>query len=136
MAEPRSKKAKLAHLGRNAHITASGMKHLLDQLREEDGLPIACSKDSVRRARQEIVFQETSFGPLLQSVSVVDKHGKSLDLHIHHPFGFLEAASRASILYRDLLVRTLNASNNTLGIIVYSDEVTPGQQLLSRNTRK
>eukprot|EP00959_Pyramimonas_sp_CCMP1952_P059327 1238994-Pyramimonas_sp.AAC.1 len=132
------KRRRLAHLGRDAHVSASGLEHLLRQLRDEGGvIPAAFSSSSQRRARQSVAFQSTTFGKLIQQRSVPSKTvGKPVQLFFQHPFAFLEAACKTCAEFRAILTRVLDDSNNRVSICLYTDEITPGQALQPHNTRK
>eukprot|EP00959_Pyramimonas_sp_CCMP1952_P114427 2392546-Pyramimonas_sp.AAC.1 len=134
-----AKRIKLAHLGRDAHVSASGLEHLLKQLRDDGGLlPAAFSSSSQRRARQSIAYQSTTFGSLIQRRSAPSKklNAPPVELYFQRPFAFLEAACQVSEEFRSALVRALGASNNHASIVLYTDEITPGQALQPHNTRK
>eukprot|EP00959_Pyramimonas_sp_CCMP1952_P323179 6762718-Pyramimonas_sp.AAC.1 len=112
------------------------MAKLLEQVRLH-GLPDAFSRSTQQRARQSLAFQSTSFGPLLQKTEVpIDDNGGSVDIWVQHPLGFLEAACAESDSFRTFLQSVLNESSNKISILIYSDEVTPGNPLSDNNKRR
>eukprot|EP00959_Pyramimonas_sp_CCMP1952_P311256 6514017-Pyramimonas_sp.AAC.1 len=56
--QPQRKKGKLSELGRESHVTQSGLSKLLKQLHSED-LPDAFSRYSIKVDREKIAFQPT-----------------------------------------------------------------------------
>ena len=82
------KRAALSGLGRNAHVTMSGMAHLIQDLRAAGGLPPAASRTSMRRARNDIASIEAPFGALLQDVSCPAASGEVV-FHTQAPMAML-----------------------------------------------
>ena len=86
-----AKRARLAQLGRNAHVSASGLEHILRQIREDGGvIPTAFSTSTQRRARQAIAFQSTTFGSLIQrrSAPSATDGEPDVELFFQRPFAF------------------------------------------------
>ncbi len=91
---------------------------------------------SQRRARQQIAYQSTSHGTLIQHKTVPREDGGESTFYFQHPWAFLEAACAVSTNFTRLLQSTLDRSSNVLSIAIYTDEISPGQQLTSHNPRK
>eukprot|EP00959_Pyramimonas_sp_CCMP1952_P426976 8942554-Pyramimonas_sp.AAC.1 len=136
---PPTKKLKLSDLGRRSHVTGAALSDILRDLQEHD-LPEAYSTFSIRKARQDIVYQHTDFGPVIQPLQVHGVSDKSYidaaGLWIQHPWAFLQAACKSSEHFRSLFVDMLNRNNNTVRLVMYSDEVTSGNVLSSHQFRR
>ena len=130
-----NKRIKLAHLGRDSYISSSALSKLLHELSTQE-LPDAYSTFTIGAAIKQVVYQETSFGPLVQDFEIPVPGQEPVRVYIQHPLGFLEVASKTSAEFKDLLSRTLDASRDRLNLVLYSDEVTPGNQLSTANFRR
>eukprot|EP00959_Pyramimonas_sp_CCMP1952_P230401 4816892-Pyramimonas_sp.AAC.1 len=135
MSEPPRRKARLTELGRESHVTQNALSKLLKQLHDED-LPDAFSRKAISSDKQRIAFQQTSFGASTQKVTVSDKHGNPVEIWYQHPFAFLECACKTSADFKQLFIDSLARSGNKLQLLVYTDEVTPGNPPGDRNSRK
>ena len=129
------KKPKVIEFGRYSHVTNAALAKVLRDVREL-GIPDAVSEGTRRRQRAEICAQRTSFGPLVSEMSVRTESGGDIHVPVQHPLAFLEVATRRSTEFRKLMANTLARSGNMIRIILYTDDVTPGQQLNSKNFRK
>ena len=123
------KRQRLSDFGRVSHVTARGLAAVLRQIQEE-GLPDAVSRSSVARHRREDVQRQTDFGDLLQEVPVVLKSGGEGTVWVQHPLAML-----ATVASEFPEIAALMASMAMLEIVLYSDEITPGQQIKG-NDRK
>jgi hypothetical protein len=135
MAEPPNKRARLTDLGRDSHLTNSALAAVLRQVRD-DGMPEAFSETTQRRHRRQVAETSTIFGPILQTVSVKGTSRQSLQIHVQHPLAMLAATVEKSTRFRELLRATLQQHNNRISICLYSDEITPGNVLATRNDRQ
>ncbi len=64
-----SKKPRLLSFGRRSHVSHQAMARLFKQV-EDEGLPGCFSASAQARHKDRVALQQTSFGPLLQKVSV------------------------------------------------------------------
>eukprot|EP00959_Pyramimonas_sp_CCMP1952_P463390 9484848-Pyramimonas_sp.AAC.1 len=137
--EPRTKRARLLDLGKKSHITGTALATLLRQLAEEE-IPEHFSRKTQQRQKEAIVFQETSFGRLLQCEKIDGETDAGrpcqINLWVQHPFAFLEVAAKRSISFARFLAATWEASSNEMSLVFYTDEVTPGNPLAESNERK
>ena len=98
-------------------------------------------RNSFRHARD---FQnkkvQTKFGPLLQFVTARTERGGELKIPISHPFALLvtavEQAKEFSMLLHDLLLEKPSTTENPWQLLLYGDEVTPGNPLATNKKRK
>ena len=126
---PPPKKPKLSDFARVSHVTASGLSGVLQQVKDQ-GLPGALSATSVRRHTRDAVFKRTDFGDLLQEIPVVGLGGARKTMWVQHPLALLAVLAEG---YPD--IAAILTGSEELRVIIYSDEVTPGQQILG-NDRK
>ena len=78
----------------------------------------------MRRSIARVANLETPFGKLIQTIEMPKTEGKGIfKLPIQHPLAFLYIAARESPSFLGLLDRM---REDLLGVILYSDEVTPG----------
>ena len=123
------KRQRLSDFGRVSHVTARGLAGVLRQVQEE-GVPDAVSRGNVLRHRREAVQRHTDFGDLLQEVPVLLKSGREGTVWVQHPLAML-----ATVASEFPEIAVLLATTSTLDIVLYSDEITPGQQIKG-NDRK
>ena len=72
----------------------------------------------------------TPFGPLLQEMEIPLDTGRPMKLLYAHPFALLHIMCQRSHTFFELLRRSIaQSSHNSLGVILYSDETTIGNQL-------
>eukprot|EP00959_Pyramimonas_sp_CCMP1952_P474958 9503939-Pyramimonas_sp.AAC.2 len=132
---PDTKKIRITDYGQEAHVSASALSHLLEQVRRY-GLPEHSSRATLQRARHKEAQRSTSFGPLLVKQTFPSSCGGSVDLWFQHPLGWLEVACRESVSFGRLLRQTLDAHGNKLSVIACTDEITPGNPLAEKNQRR
>ena len=94
----------------------------------------------LRSARDDVMHEPTRFGPILQEMKLVTTSGGVKHVPVAHPFASLwtaltESASFAT-LFRSRLQINPSTPENLWNIILYSDEVTPGDPLAHDNKRK
>ena len=118
-----TKRPRLSDFGRVSHVTARALAQILRQVREQ-GLPEAVSTSSIRRQRREDVRRETDFGDLLQEVLAVLASGGEGSMWVQHPLAML-----ATVAAEFAEIAELIADMRELHIVMYSDEITPSQQI-------
>jgi hypothetical protein len=132
----------LAGLGRRKFVSVRGLADVLKDI-SEHGMPDSISRSSIKRARDS-AFEEdelSSYGAIIQSIDIgINNDGK--------PCTFWYADARATLytmirecpkleaFVRQKLVEHPSTPDNPWGLIVYSDEISPGNQLLHHNPRK
>ena len=131
----------LARLGRRSYVSHSALAQILEEFKSLDSLPEACSRASIKRARQEEIRVETSVGPLFRKLDVRDAgSGKIEELEYIHPVALLVVVSRCCPSFGRFLSARLVSSPSTpqshWRIVFYSDEVLPGNQRKHDNKRK
>ena len=133
--------SRLVDIGRRKYVSTAGLADVLKDIRDK-GMPTAISRSSIKRARDsEFDDCVTPYGPILKSKVIGDdKSGK--------PCTFWLADSRATMYYLlsespklgDFIREKLREHPCSIikpwSLIIYNDEIAPGDQLLHHNRRK
>ncbi len=137
-----AKRAKLMRVERLRrrlpHMSASAFAQTLKELHDDPIDPV--TRQDVARARDLVLEQGTPYGPILKELEMELKSGRKDNIWVCCPFAFLYTVSITCIGWANLLRRTLVAHPPSFDapwrMIVYSDEVVPGNQLSFHNLRK
>ena len=124
-----SKRAKLNEYISGSKTTARGMEKVLRRIKEI-GLPDSTSRHSIARARQDVVYNATEFGPLIQPMKLTKKAGGEITVFVQHPLALLSAIFHAGYALAEVLL-----AMEVLEVVFYSDEVHPGDAIKG-NDRK
>lgn len=127
-------------MGLQSYVSNAGLSSVLKHIRE-NGLPDADSRRSIKRARQSRANIETSYGPLIRSHTfALCEPAATLELNYVHPAAALSNAVCSSDTFAEFMFSRLESCPSTQdqhwGIVVYTDEVSPGNQLKGDNKRK
>ena len=134
MADRASKLRRIEKLRRNLpHVTASALSALLEAIASEP-IDDTYSRRDIREARDEVITQDTPYGSLFTTVSLPAINGCNMEFDVINPFAmlhtcFLTCAGMRALMKRALLVQPWR-------LVMYCDEVTPGNQLAPDNLRK
>ena len=110
----------------------------------KNGLPELQGRQNFREARDHVMKSETPYGSILQDITVVDKTDTKQTIPIADPFAslwyFVKECSKHNTGFNRILKQKLLEQPPTIdkpwSIIMYSDEVTPGNVLAVMNNRK
>ena len=113
----------------------------LKQIHANPELLNACSRQSIKRAIVDAVHVDTDFGKLIRYVDIPFEDGSGHhSLVFIHPTSMLSTCAKRLPAYRELLTHQLLLNRNNHAspwhIVIYNDEVSPGNQLLSINERQ
>ena len=121
------------------HVTARALDAILDAVKKQ-GLPELIDRDAMREARNLESMSAGPFGPILQYITLIDIHDQPRQLPIAHPFALLWSSLESSAHLRKFLEERLaekpSTPDNPWHLILYSDEVTPGNAMSPMNKRK
>ena len=99
---------------------------------KKNGIPDCHSRSSVGRATALSLERHDVYGPLLQEHHLVTTEGGACTVLFTNLFSYM-AALYGTASYRELLQRTASQQpssfDNPWGLIVYSDEIVPGNPL-------
>ena len=122
------------------HVSANALASIATAIAEEgapDGLQ---NKNELRAARDSICKKTGPYGPILDHASVSGKEGGMIRIVLANPCAMLYAALDKSAnmraLFQDRLAVQPCSLERPWSIILYSDEVTPGNPLAVDNKRK
>ena len=126
----------LSLLAKGSCISQVALANVLESIREDPSvLEEGTSRTSVKRSRDDSLG-DTPFGPPIQKMRLVMDDGTSKDINYLHPLATLHYFLESSIPFRDFFHSRLDSHPGCWNIIMYGDEVTPGQTLKKRNSRK
>eukprot|EP00971_Amphidinium_carterae_P325170 6455300-Amphidinium_carterae.2 len=134
-----SKRARLLDLrSRLPHISQSALEAVLKEA-SKHALPKA-TRSEIRGSRDEHCRQVTPYGAIHQCIELPRSSGSMLRLEVQSPFAMFYYLCLHSKTYGDLVKRAHAKSPSSVGrpwtFILYSDEVSPGNQLAPDNVRK
>ena len=123
------------------HCSSSALGKILGAVKDH-GLPTdgSLNRDLFRNARDEQCNELTPFGPMLQQISLIGKDGAALQMHVAHPAAVLWKAVKECKPFRAFLLLMLqknpSSPDSPWHLLLYSDEVVPGNPLACLNRRK
>ena len=127
------------------HATATAFSALVKEIATNPDIPldIARNRDFIREARDNIANAHTHYGPILIEVPLIPASDDATEpptMHIAHPHAMLWYATYNlhgwQQLFFDRLQRYPSTEAQPWKMILYSDEVTPGDPLGPISTRK
>jgi hypothetical protein len=133
--------SRLANIGRRKYISVSGLADVLKDIRH-NGMPSSISRSSIKRARdQEFDEYDTSYGTLIKQVTAgTDDDGNPCTFWFADPRACLHymitQSPKLAAFFQEKLAANPCSINNPWSIVVYNDEITPGDQLQHHNARK
>ena len=138
--ERKAKLQKLNHFRRKLpYISANGLAAVLAAVKDE-GMPEVTDRDSMRAARDLQNKTSGPYGPILQHVTVISKEGGEVHILIAHPFALLHVCMLSSEGMQNFVTKVVlqkpSSPEQPWRLLLYSDEVTPGNVMASINRRK
>ena len=139
--QPAGQRARgLASLGRGKYVSDSGLATILSNIRVLYDVPLpASSRQSIKRSRQEELTAHPSTGELIRDVELTVA-GKEHVVSIIHPISLLNHLCSSSPPFARYMKTALQkypcTPSSPWNIILYSDEVLPGNNLKHDNKRK
>ena len=93
-------------------------------------------RDHLRRAVERHAYAETPCGKVVQTI-LIEVDGKRVPWEIIHPMAYIYHLSRLCSDFADIMHTAIaNARNQCLRMILYGDELTPGNPLRVDNGRQ
>ena len=138
--ERNAKLQKLNHFRRKLpYISANGLAAVLAAVKDE-GMPEVTHRDAMRAARDLQNKSTGPYGPILQHVTVISKEGGEVHIPIAHPFALLHKCMLSSEGMQNFITKVVlqkpSSPEQPWRLLLYSDEVTPGNVMASINRRK
>ena len=138
------KRQRLAHLERFRrrvpYVSQSALSAVLQEAKTS-GIPDLSNRKYISEARNAALDMSTPYGKLQQSIDATPRppHARQ-QLQVVHPLALLHVLLATCVAFSDFVERTHDANPSSAdkpwNLCLYSDEVTPGNQLLIDNKRK
>ena len=97
-------------------------------------------RNMLREGRDAVCFEMTPYGPIHQEVSVQLTDNTFKQIEFQDPAAMLYKVCSTSMSFSLMLLRALdkhpNSQDQPWSLILYTDEVSPGNQMLQLNARK
>ena len=129
------KRRRLTDIAGKKYVTARALAEILKNV-ADDGLPDTMSASSVARRRQAICYKKTPYGPVIFTRKLPLRNGGVATVQFQQPYAMLHALLESSLEFRRLFTKVCEANDFHLGVVLYTDEVTPGNALSPANKRK
>lgn len=122
------------------HVSASALSAVLDEARRS-GIPETHSRWDFGQASTYELLEHTPHGPILDKLELKSAGAHStIVLPVVNPHAFLHSACQKGGSFRDLLAQRLSSTaaspETPWRLVMYSDEVVPGNALSHDNKRK
>jgi hypothetical protein len=126
--------ARLSEFGLHSYVSQRGLADVLRKIKDQ-GLPQHTSRIAIKRSREASVNVDTAYGPMLKSFLCQDQVVQYID-----PAAFLSHACSSCPCYAQRMNTTFAAHPSSWQqpwrLVLYLDEISPGNQLKSDNRRK
>lgn len=122
------------------HVTAAALSAIVRKIAQE-GVPDVLDRNAMREARDfENLMEYTPYGPVIQKLELAGIDGLPTVLHYANPFAQLWMAIKRSKSFSKFFQSCLEANppspEKPWSLVLYTDEVTPGNPLSNANKRK
>ena len=121
------------------HISASALSAVLAEV-ERSGIPEVHARADFYRATAQALAESTPYGPLLHDLTLQGKSGGVIRIPALNPPALLHVAYSKgggfSVMLQQRLAQHPSTPENPWRIILYTDEVVPGNALSHDNRRK
>lgn len=113
--------------------TKTALMKTLVSLSEKGLLNVDVTKTEMKKAAEHHANQETPYGKVVQRVEINSPRLKYLD--IVHPFAFMYYLTTISVAFAKLMYDCCKDNPHPLRLVVYADEMTPGNPFRPEKTR-
>ena len=123
------------------HCSASALSSILEAVKDAGVPECGHNRKHLRWARDQQNLEPTPFGPTLQSISLISKDGVGVrSMYVSHPLAALWKAVKDCKPFSTFLLKMLKQKPSSpelpWQLVMYSDEVTPGNPLATMNNRR
>ena len=131
-----SKLARLTKLRKNIPLTSkSALEAILQNIKKE-GLPELTTSKNMRQGCKAVLEQMNGYGPLLLEHNLHAWDGSICQVKLVNLLSYIHGAYKAGGGFHALLKKTMARHNGPLSLLVYADEITPGNVLANVPARK
>jgi AraC-like DNA-binding protein len=143
--ERAAKLARLEDFRRSKPACSASAMHAILQDIAKNGLPELRDRMQMAEARDALINSDTAYGQLVRFIYVIDKNGEPMEIALACPFAtfshFINQSTSAGnnsfrAFLKQRLLETPPSVEQPWDIILYSDEVTPGNPIAPVNNRK
>ena len=136
--EPRAKAARPASLFSKLPFVSGNALSALLSLAKKEKPPDAVSRRTLQRVRDTHCQTMTPCGPLHRNIEIEDTSGATMSIEVQDPLAMLYQVCISSMCFSSLIQPLIAGTSPTrpLGIILYCDEVMPGNPLAVKAERK
>lgn len=130
------------HLGRKSFISQRALEEVLQWAKENPDVlaDTGASRSNLKRQREQAIDIRTQYGPLLQHWKLTGKKGNTIAVDYLHPAAMLwhvvATCDGFSNVLKQLVEDRRPTPDTPFTLVLYCDEVTPGNQLKRDNRRK
>jgi len=138
MAEPPAKIRRVLELRSRLPYVSQTAFAKVCQLAQTEELPLV-SRNTLRKARNSVACQATPYGQLTKKLDALDKDGNRVEFEVVCPIAMLWAAAQKHhfcLLLKRTFERTPPSRSSPWDILIYNDEVTPGNVRKADNKKK
>jgi len=122
------------------HVSQSALSAILEDV-NRNGVPDLINRNAIHESREAAVDMDTPFGKLHQVLELEPARGtKKIHLSVIHPLGLLwvlcSTCACFSCYMEQVMLALPPTFDNPWALILYSDEVTPGNPLATKTIVK
>ena len=118
-------------------MTQAALSEILQAVRNADALPDGISPSAIKRARQSAMAAETPYGSMVKTWQLERIKGEVVNVDFLDPAAMLwhsmQTSEKLRTLFRSVAASNACSTAHPWTICIYSDEVTPGNQLKPHN---
>lgn len=131
-----SKLAKLTHLRKTVPQCSKSALHAILEHVKDEGIPDMTQPKQMTEACQAAVNKCNGYGPLLLQHHLTTLTGQKKQVELVNFLSWVHAAYKAGGGFHALLKAALLKEPGPLSLLLYADEITPGNVLANQPTRK
>ena len=113
--------------------TKTALMQTLVSLKTQGLLEVDVTRGDLKRAAEHHANQDTPYGKVVQKVEINAPRLKYLD--IVHPLAFLFYLTTISVAFAELMYSCVHGNPLPLALVIYADEMTPGNPFRPEKTR-
>ena len=135
--------AEIGRLGRASYLTQTALSKVVQEIKQR-GLPKADSRHSIKRGRDKEIDVNTPYGKLLvfEELQLTPEKGKvsTFKFPFINPLAYmyyvLGSCEAYATFFKGVLERHRCSVDNPWKLVLYADEISPGNVLKGQNHRK
>ena len=124
-----SSSSTILNLSRRKYVSAAALSSILKEI-NETGVPDAKSASTYLRQRKKACNRNTPLGNVMTAYTAPLLSGGGISIATTNPYAFLYVALLDNIAFRTFFRSVRDKHTNRLGIVSYTDEITPSNVFL------